>query len=71
MSTEHQFEVGDRIRIIRPECSCGDYEVGSTAVIKDIDDDGDFTVTWDKLHFGDERDQFRITVVFPREVEPV
>lgn len=65
------FKVGDRVRVIAPEDTFGDYDVGSEATVQSVDGDGEgMVVSWSApYHNSPSRDRARVYYLFAREVE--
>lgn len=65
---------GDRVVVVQTDCSFGDYDIGSTAVVTGISaapvhkSGIAFNVKWDEPFFGDHRDDERVDIVYPDEV---
>lgn len=68
---DFKFRKGDRVRVVAPEDTFGDYDVGSEAVIRGIDGDGaGVTVDWAEPFHGDVHcDAARVYYLFARELE--
>lgn len=67
--SEHEFKVGDRVRVVQPEDSFGNYEAGETAVVTNVDSLGNLDVKWDAEHPDSFYEAGRLNYLYPREVE--
>ncbi|KRD71408.1 hypothetical protein [Lysobacter sp. Root96] len=61
---------GDRIRVIAPSYSFGDYDIGSTAEVRSAESDG-VNVRWEAPFFCDGRDAERCTYLRYCEFEVI
>lgn len=61
---------GDRIRVIAPNCSFGDYDTGCTAEVRSVECDG-INVRWEAPFFCDGRDGERCTYLRNGEFEVI
>jgi hypothetical protein len=64
------YKPGDRVRVVEPYCSFGDYEVGDTAVVSSTDRADGLYVSWDKPLPDPDRNKGRCDFLFTKEVAP-
>ena len=64
-----KFKKGDKVVVVNPEFTFGDYDVGSKATV--TAEFGDILfVDWDEFYFNNhERDADRVRVLYVREVK--